>query len=311
MELSVVIPVHDEEENVVRLFPAIEAAVGPLGILYEVIFVDDASRDATWERLGALEPTSAELVLIRLRCNAGQTPAMACGFERSRGKVVVSMDGDLQNDPADIPAMLERIRADGGYDLVCGWRRDRQDKLWSRKVPSRIANWIIRRVTGVHVHDYGCSLKAYTRELVRGMRLYSDRHRFLPFISKRVGARIGEMVVRHHPRTFGTTKYGIGRTWKVLVDLLSLHVLVNFQRRMLAWFLFMAVPFFAAGSGLLIAAYYASATASPVLVGTGVLICTLGVSVACLGFLSDYIVRLDRTEFDRWLVHDAHAGAAQ
>ena len=304
MELSIVIPVHDEEDNVVRLFPAIEEAVAPLGVPYEVIFVDDASKDATWERLEGLTPTSAELVTIALRRNAGQTAAMACGFAHTRGRVVVTMDGDLQNDPADIPAMLEKVNE--GYDLVCGWRKDRQDKLWTRKVPSKIANWLIRKITGDKVHDYGCSLKAYTRPLVLRMRLYNDMHRFLPFISQKVGARVGEMVVRHHARRFGRTKYGMNRTWKILVDLLSLKVLIHHHHSLLRWFVLMSLPLAAIATVLIVGAFRAPAEFTQVLLGSGIVCGCLAIFTAFLGFLSDSAI--DAAQFDDLLVIEPRAG---
>jgi len=306
MDLSVVIPVHDEEENVIRLFPAIEEACGPLGLRYEVIFVDDKSRDRTWERLCALEPTSAELVLIEFRRNAGQTPAMAAGFDAARGEIVISMDGDLQNDPSDIPAMLERCRE--GYDLVCGWRKHRKDKLLSRKLPSKCANWLIRRVTGVTVHDYGCSLKAYRRELLQRMRLYSDMHRFLPFLSQRFGARVGEMVVKHHARRFGVAKYGLSRIWKVLVDLLAMKVVVHYYRRMFYWFAFMAAPFFLFAAALLVAMFLAPPASRQVFLGGTVVLGSFALFTLMLGFVSDLVLKGDWSEFDQLLVHETRKG---
>ena len=302
LALSVVVPLHNEEENVPRLFPALEEACGPMGVDYEVIFVDDGSTDGTWEALQRLQPGSSRLVCARLGRNSGQTPAMAAGFELSRGDVVVTMDGDLQNDPADIPELVQQCAE--GSDLVCGWRRDRQDKLWTRKIPSKCANWLIRKVTGVHIHDYGCSLKAFRRGLVDGMRLYSDMHRFLPFVAQRSGARISERVVRHHARRYGVTKYGLGRTWKVLFDLVSLKLLVHYFRRPLLGFALLALLPVLLGTAVLWAAL-AGGTGGTVLFGSGVVLVSMGFFVLLLGLLSDLALRGEWREFEQLLVQDA------
>jgi glycosyltransferase involved in cell wall biosynthesis len=217
-ELSVIIPVYDEEGNVARLHEALHHSLEELGRPYEIIVVDDGSRDETYTRLARLASHDPKLRLIRLRRNYGQTAAMAAGFDHARGAVLVPMDGDLQNDPEDIGRLLAKL--DEGYDVVSGWRRERQDSTF-RRVPSRIANWLIGRVTGVRLHDYGCTLKAYRAEIVRETRLYGEMHRFLPALAHQAGGRITEIPVRHHPRTSGRSKYGIGRTLKVLLDLLT------------------------------------------------------------------------------------------
>jgi glycosyltransferase involved in cell wall biosynthesis len=217
-ELSVVIPVHDEAANVTPLHDALTRSLGELGRSYEIIVVDDGSRDDTYGRLVEHAAADPSLKLIRLRRNYGQTAAMAAGFDHALGGVIIPMDGDLQNDPADIGRLLDKI--DEGYDVVSGWRRERQDNLL-RRIPSRIANWLIGRVTGVRLHDYGCTLKAYRAEIVRETRLYGEMHRFLPALAHQAGARITEIPVRHHPRTSGRSKYGLGRTAKVLLDLLT------------------------------------------------------------------------------------------
>ena len=221
-ELSVVVPVLDEEENVVSLYEGIVLALDELGRSYEVIVVDDGSRDATYERLAELAEGDGRLKLLRLRRNFGQTAALSAGFDHARGAVIVPMDGDLQNDPADIRALLEKI--DEGYDVVSGWRRDRKDGP-VRRLPSQMANWLIGRVTGVRLHDYGCTLKAYRVEIVEETQLYGELHRFLPALAHQAGARIAEIEVRHHPRRSGRSKYGLGRTFKVLLDLLTVKFL--------------------------------------------------------------------------------------
>jgi len=309
VNLSIVIPVHDEEDNVGLLLPRIEEACAPLGATFEVIFVDDASRDRTWERLNALQPSAGELVLVRLMRNCGQTPAMAAGFEVARGDILVTMDGDLQNDPSDIPALLEKMGE--GHDMVCGWRKNRQDKLWSRKVPSKIANWLIRKLTRVTIRDYGCSLKAYRRELVRRMRLYSDMHRFLPFIAQQVGASVTDIPVKHHARVHGVTKYGLNRIWKVLVDLLSLKLLVHYYRRLLLWFALMSLPVFAVFAVLLVGSFRAPVETRQVVIGTTVVVGTLGVFIGILGLASELVLKANWREFDRLLVVDDRTGEIQ
>jgi glycosyltransferase involved in cell wall biosynthesis len=227
-DVSIIIPVYDEEDNVESLYETVMQSLIGLGRSYEVIIVDDGSRDETYSRLERLAAADDSLKVIKLRRNFGQTAAMACGFDHARGDVIIPMDGDLQNDPADIALLLEKI--DEGYDVVSGWRRDRQDGF-ARRLPSRIANWLIGRVTGVRLHDYGCTLKAYRAEIVRETRLYGEMHRFLPALADKAGARITEIPVRHHPRVSGQSKYGIGRTLKVLLDLVTVKFLCVWSTR--------------------------------------------------------------------------------
>jgi glycosyltransferase involved in cell wall biosynthesis len=222
LEISVVVPVLDEEDNVGPLYEALTRSLRELGRIYEIIVVDDGSRDETYSRLLPLAARDTRLKLIRLRRNYGQTAAMAAGFDHALGDIVIPMDGDLQNDPEDIRLLLEKL--DEGYDLVSGWRVDRQDSS-VRRMPSRIANWLIGRVTGVRLHDYGCTLKAYRAEIVRETQLYGEMHRFLPALAHQAGANIAEIPVRHHARTSGRSKYGLGRTIKVLLDLLTVKFL--------------------------------------------------------------------------------------
>ena len=238
-DLSVVAPLYNEAENVRALgewiFQALEGYPGG----FEVILVDDGSRDSTWAEVTALA-SDPRIHGLRLGRNVGQTAAMMAGFDHARGRVVVSLDGDLQNDPRDIPALVAKL--DDGYDLVCGWRQQRQDQLLLRKIPSWVANRLIRRLTGVPIVDNGCSLKAYRRELLDRISLYSEQHRFIPALSASVGARITEMPVRHHARRFGQSKYGISRTMKVLVDLVALKMITTFRSRPLMGFAVAAMP---------------------------------------------------------------------
>ena len=223
--LSIVVPVYNEEENVRLLFEKIQAVCETIGETYEVLFVDDGSHDKTFAVLSELSKQEPELKVIRFKKNAGQTAAMAAGFEFAQGQRIISMDGDLQNDPADIPKLLKKL--DEGYDLVCGWRKERQDKFLTRRVPSIVANWIIGKVTGVPIHDNGCSLKAYRASVIKQVPLYGEMHRFIPAMSTVVGARIAEIVVTHHPRRFGESKYGLGRVWRVMLDIIAFKFIIS------------------------------------------------------------------------------------
>jgi glycosyltransferase involved in cell wall biosynthesis len=292
-ELSVIIPVHDEEDNVEPLCQAVLRSLEGLGRDFEVIFIDDGSYDDTYPRLTRLAALEPRLRLIKLRRNYGQTAAMAAGFDHARGNVIVPMDGDLQNDPADIAQLLEKI--DEGYDVVSGWRRDRKDPF-TRRVPSRIANWLIGRVTGVRLHDYGCTLKAYRAEIVRETRLYGEMHRFLPALAYQAGARITEIPVQHHARSSGNSKYGLGRTMKVLLDLLTVKFLSVWS----------AKPSYVFGGSGAILCFFGSLFVTwtayqrifngiyvyrqPSLI-VGVFLFTIGFNMILLGLLAELIVR--------------------
>jgi glycosyltransferase involved in cell wall biosynthesis len=235
-DLSVLIPLHNEEENVQPLYHELKEVLDATSLDYEIIFVDDGSEDHTLSRLKDVVSGDQRVAIVVFRRNFGQTPALAAGIQHSRGKVIVPMDGDMQNDPRDIPAMLEKLDEAPGYDIVSGWRKNRQDRWLDRKLPSRIANWIIGRVTGVRLNDFGCSLKAYRREVIEEVSLYSELHRFLPALAVWHGAQISEMVVNHRPRTRGQTKYGIQRTVKVLLDLVTVKFLGSYMTKPLYFF---------------------------------------------------------------------------
>jgi glycosyltransferase involved in cell wall biosynthesis len=237
--LSVVAPLYNESQNVLPLVQWILQALESYPHPFEVILVDDGSRDDTWDQVRAAAE-NPRVHGLHLGFNVGQTAAMMAGFDHARGAVIVSLDGDLQNDPRDIPSLIAKL--DEGYDLVCGWRHQRQDKLLLRKVPSWVANRLIRRLTGVPITDNGCSLKAYRRELLDRIPLYAEQHRFIPALSASVGARIAEMPVRHHARRYGESKYGISRTLKVLVDLITLKMITTFRSRPLLGFGVAAIP---------------------------------------------------------------------
>lgn len=228
--LSIIVPVLDEEDNVIELQKEIVEALEPLGIDYEVIYVDDGSTDNSYDRLLELYGQWSEIVrIVRLRRNFGQTAAIAAGLDFSRGDVVIPIDADLQNDPADIRQLIAKIEE--GYDLVSGWRATREDRFWSRRLPSKVANWIISRVTAIHLHDYGCTLKAYRREVVEHINLYGEMHRFLPALASSTGARVAEVKVNHRARKHGTSKYGIDRVQRVTLDLVTVAFLLSYSTR--------------------------------------------------------------------------------
>jgi glycosyltransferase involved in cell wall biosynthesis len=227
--LSVILPTYNEAESVGPLYEATVRAVEPLGTSFEIIFVDDGSSDGTFERCAALAADDPRVRVIKLRRNYGQTPAMVAGIDHARGAILITMDADLQNDPADIPMMVGRIEA--GYDLVVGWRHNRQDRFLSRRFPSVIANWLIARVTGVDIKDNGCSLKAYRADLIKNVPLYSEMHRFIPAMASMAGARIDQVTVRHHARRFGESKYGLSRVYNFILDFLSIKTLLLFVKR--------------------------------------------------------------------------------
>ena len=234
IELSVVVPLYNEEENVEVLYQTIKTVMDNLGKKYEIIFIDDGSKDKTFEILKKIHDQDSLLKIIKFRGNFGQSAAMAAGFDAARGDIVIAMDGDLQNDPKDIPRLLEKLSE--GYDVVSGWRKNRKDKLIIRKFPSKIANKIICSVTKVKLHDTGCSLKAFRSEIIKRINLYGELHRFIPALSKIEGARITELKVEHHPRKFGKSKYNITRTFRVIVDLTALNLMMKHVKNPLRFF---------------------------------------------------------------------------
>src|SRR5215207_4351635 len=241
-KLSVIVPFFNEEESIQPLHRAIVAALEPLHVSFEMVFVNDGSRDDTLRIAVDVARRDPRVRVVNFRRNYGQTPAMAAGIEHARGEILVTMDGDLQNDPADIGLFLEKM--DEGYDIVVGWRHNRQDKLISRKLPSRIANRLIGKVTGVPITDNGCSLKAYRAVLIKEIPLYSEMHRFIPAMASIAGPRIAEIKVRHHARQFGQSKYGLSRVYKVLLDLLTIKTLASFTSQPLIWFTLLSIPVF-------------------------------------------------------------------
>jgi glycosyltransferase involved in cell wall biosynthesis len=233
-DISVVLPIYNESENLRVLYRDLITTLEKTTKAFEIICVDDGSQDGSLDVLKALSANDSRLVVIEFRRNFGQTAALAAGLRFARGEVVVTLDADRQNDPADIPALLAEI--DRGMDLVCGWRHKRQDGLWLRLIPSRIANWLISTTTDVKLHDYGCTLKAMRQDVAKNLRLYGEMHRFIPAIASWYGVRMSEIKVRHHPRTAGVSKYGISRTFRVLLDLLTVKFLLGYSARPIQFF---------------------------------------------------------------------------
>ncbi len=293
LDLSVVVPLYNEEESLPHLVEQLLQALGPSGERFELVLVNDGSSDRTATVLAQLSAEVPELVAVLLRKNYGQTAAMAAGFDVAQGEVIVSLDGDLQNDPADIPMLLAKLRQ--GYDLVSGWRHQRQDAALQRKLPSRIANRLIGRVTGVKLHDYGCSLKAYRREVLSDMRLYGELHRFLPALAFIEGARITEVKVNHRARQFGSSKYGIDRTFRVLMDLLTVWFMKRFLTRPMYVFGFGGLI---AMFGSLIASTYLLAVklmggdiGNRPLLTLAVVLGLAGIQLFCFGLLGELLIR--------------------
>lgn len=303
MYLSVVIPVFNEEENVKPLYARIVEVCDGIGRPYEIIFVDDGSADGTFDRLRQIHSQDKRVKVIALRRNFGQTAAMAAGLDFANGGMVVTMDGDLQNDPSDIPRLLSK--AEEGYDVVNGWRADRKDKLISRRLPSVVANWLIGKTTGIKLHDYGCSLRAYRKEVIKSMALYGEMHRFIPALAKRIGANIVEIKVRHHPRKHGKSKYGILRTYSVLLDLATVNLLHRFPSNPLSFFGFLSFLCIFTGSGF--GGYGVWSRYGLGQVGEsglwlllGILLSIIGAQFMFLGFCSELILKTGRLTPNRF-----------
>jgi len=227
LSVSVVVPVYNEEENIPLMYDALQRTLEHLDCLYEIIFVDDGSSDGSLQELTRLAERDCTVKVVQFRGNFGQSAAMGAGIQYAGHEVIITMDGDLQNDPADIPMMLQKIEE--GYDLVHGWRKNRQDRFINRKLPSKCANWLISKVTGFPVRDLGCTLKAIRSDVAKEIELYGEMHRFIPILASWRGAKCVEVVTRHHPRRFGVSKYGIGRVFRVLLDLITVKFLIRYM----------------------------------------------------------------------------------
>jgi len=293
-DVSVVIPVFNESENLEELHRELVGALEKTGRPFDVILIDDGSTDSSWAVLRSLQQKDGRVKLIRLRRNFGQTAALAAGFDHARGGIIVSLDADLQNDPNDIPSLIQKI--DQGYDIVSGWRRNRKDKFFSRRVPSVIANTLISRLTRVRLHDYGCTLKAFRSEVIKNVKLYGELHRFIPAIASQLGVRISEVEVNHRPRKHGKSKYSIFRFTKVILDMMTVKFLLSYSTRPLQIFGLLGL-----GSGLLgfLISLWLSyqrlvlkvSVANRPLLLLGVLLIVIGIQFITLGLMAEIMVR--------------------
>ena len=293
-DLSIVIPLLDEALNLEQLYRELTETLVEFGRDYELLFIDDGSTDATFELLARFQASNARVRIIRFRRNFGQTAAFSAGFAHARGQTIVTIDGDLQNDPRDIPALLGQLEQ--GYDIVCGWRRRRHDAWLTRRLPSMIANWIISRSTGVYLHDYGCSLKVFRAEVVKPLKLYGEMHRFIPALASEIGVRVDEMVVNHRPRTRGRSKYGLSRTLRVILDLMTVKFLLSYSTRPLQ--MFGLVGLLMGGVGLVMTGWLAYVRLfgnQPIgdrpLLLFGILLIFTGVQLGTLGLLAEMQAR--------------------
>jgi glycosyltransferase involved in cell wall biosynthesis len=294
LAVSVVIPIFNEEENLPHLFTEMQKALDKLEVPGEVILVDDGSKDRSWQLMQAFPEEDGRFRVICLRRNFGQTAAFSAGFDHSNGDVIITMDGDLQNDPMDMPKLLDKMNE--GYDIVSGWRIDRQDKFITRKFPSRIANHLISRSTGVSLHDYGCSLKAYRREVLENTKLYGELHRFIPALASKIGVKVSEVPVNHRARRFGKSKYGLGRIIRVILDLMTVKFLLDYATRPMQIFGLMGLG--SLGSGFAIGLYltvlrlfFSQGLRDRPLLLLSVLLIVIGIQLFIMGLLGELVIR--------------------
>jgi glycosyltransferase involved in cell wall biosynthesis len=293
-DVSIVIPVFNEAENLEPLHRELVEALDGMGRLFEVLFIDDGSADSSWAVLKGLRQGDPRVKLIRLRKNFGQTAALAAGFDHARGEIIVSLDADLQNDPRDIPALIRKLEE--GYDIVSGWRKSRKDKLFTRRVPSVIANSLISRLTRVKLHDYGCTLKAFRSEVIKNVKLYGELHRFIPAIASQLGVQISEVEVNHRPRRHGKSKYSIFRFTKVILDMLTVKFLLSYSTRPLQ--IFGLIGLASSIAGLIISVwlsiqrlFFGHSLANRPLLLLAVLLIVIGFQFIMLGLLAEIMVR--------------------
>lgn len=294
VQLSVVVPVYNEAQSLRPLHAEIVQALEPLQRTFEVIYVDDGSSDGSSETLDELARADGRVVVLHLARNYGQTAALAAGFDHAGGEVVVTLDADGQNDPREIPKLLRELER--GYDVVNGWRTPRQDPFWTRRLPSWVANRLIGWITGVRLHDYGCTLRVLRAPVAKGLRLYGELHRFIPALAEELGARICEVPVHHRARRFGSSKYGLSRTWKVLLDLITVKFLSTYSTRPIQ--VFGSIGFLASSAGLSLTAYlgferlvFGSPLANRPLVWLGILLTVMGLQFVTMGLLGELLVR--------------------
>jgi len=292
--VSICIPLYNEEENVAALYGELQKVLGSTGLNLEYIFVDDGSRDDTYERLKAVVQDDVAVTIVRFRRNFGQTAAMAAGFDYASGDIVVTLDGDLQNDPAEIPRMIAKL--DEGYDMVAGWRKKRQDNLVYRTLPSKMGNWLISKITKVQLHDYGCTLKVMTGEVAKHIQLYGEMHRFIPAVAAELGVRIAEVPVNHRPRVFGSSKYGISKTFRVILDLLTVKFFLGYRTRPLHMFGMLGLSSGGVGGALLAKLLFerffmhVPLGGRPALI-IAVMLVLIGLQFLCFGLLAEILVR--------------------
>ena len=294
MDISVVVPLYNEEDNVQLLYEEIKGVLDTMAEQAEIVFVDDGSRDNTLAKLEAIQAGDDHVRVVSLRRNFGQTAAMTAGFDHARGGVIITMDGDLQNDPHDIPQLVGKLNE--GYDVVTGWRYDRQDPFLSRKLPSQLANRLISRVTGVGLHDYGCTLKAFRREVIDNINLYGEMHRFIPAIASGMGISFTEVKVNHRARRFGTSKYGISRTIRVVLDLITVKFMLSYATRPLHVFGTVGVVSSLLGVtiGLILTVQrqlFGIGLANRPLLLLAVLLIFMGIQFITIGLLAELVVR--------------------
>jgi glycosyltransferase involved in cell wall biosynthesis len=295
MDLSIIVPVYNEEQNLPLLGQAIGSALAGLDLSWEAILVDDGSRDQSFQMLENLVKQDPDhFRAIQLRRNFGQTSAIAAGIDHAQGENIILMDADLQNDPDDIPLMLAKL--DEGYDVVSGWRKKRHDKFLTRRLPSQSANWLISKVTGVHLHDYGCTLKAYRREVITGFRLYGEMHRFIPAYARSVGAKITELPVQHHARRYGKTKYGLSRTIRVILDLFTVKFLLSYAQKPIYLFgglglVLMAISFISLLFLLIRRVTIGTSVIQSPFFATGLMMMLIGIQSIFMGLIAELLVR--------------------
>ncbi len=294
IQLSVIIPVFNEEGNIEPLYREIRGALDGLGVEYEILAIDDGSTDDSFTLLKRVHEEDPRVRVIRFRRNFGQTAAFAAGFDAAQGEIVVTLDADLQNDPADIPPLLAKMEE--GYDVVSGWRVERHDPFLTRRFPSIVANWLISEITGVRLHDYGCSLKAYRREVVKNIRLYGELHRFIPALASWMGVQVTEIPVNHRARGFGRTKYGLSRSIRVLLDLLTVRFLLSYSTRPIQIFGLLGFLSFLIGGALLaylgfVRVVLQQPIADRPLVLLAILLTMVGVQLVTMGLLGELVVR--------------------
>ncbi|NQT66388.1 MAG: glycosyltransferase family 2 protein [Actinobacteria bacterium] len=295
MDLSIVIPIYNERESIEKLYKKLDEALSRINLKYEVLLIDDGSVDDTFNELLKVHRRNKLFKIIRFRKNFGQTSAISAGFSYAEGEVVVTLDADLQNDPRDIPVLLEKLNE--GYDIVSGWRRNRKDKAVTRRFPSIIANKIISKLTGVHLHDYGCTLKVYKKEVVKNINLYGEMHRYIPAIASGIGVKVAEVPVMHHSRRYGKSKYGVSRTIKVILDIITLKFLLSYSQSPIQ--IFGLVGLFSGAVGFIMTSYliimrlfFNQSLADRPLFILSIFMIFIGVQLITIGLLAEVLIRV-------------------